>query len=100
MTKILGPTHLTLIEDLGGGEIFQVLVIGDDVYWMHRAIQVVAPDAESLKDREEFFVMNVVIEFGQIIAVCKNVGAAPKMATQSKFASWYRENSFMLYLSN
>ena len=34
------------------------------------------------------------------IAVCKNVGAAPKMATQSKFASWYRENSFMLYLSN
>ena len=39
-------------------------MVSDDVYWKRGAVQVVAPDAKSLEDSEEFFVVNVVIEFG------------------------------------
>jgi len=37
-------------------------VIGNDVYRKGGTVQIVAPDAESFKDGEEFLVVNIVVE--------------------------------------
>ncbi|KIM65442.1 hypothetical protein SCLCIDRAFT_112672 [Scleroderma citrinum Foug A] len=58
----LQPMSLAVGEDLGGGKVFQVLVIGDHIHWSCRALEVVMPVAEGLKDRKEFLVMSVIIQ--------------------------------------
>ena len=49
-------------EDLGGGKVFQVLVIGDHIHWSCRALEVVMPVVKGLKDRKEFLVMSIIIQ--------------------------------------
>ena len=58
----LQPMSLAVGEDLGGGKVFQVLVIGDHVHRSCRALKIVMPVVEGLKDRKEFLVMSVIIQ--------------------------------------
>jgi len=52
-----------VVEDLRGGKIFQVFVIGNDIDGMRSAIQIVTPDSERFVDSIEFLVVNIVVEF-------------------------------------
>ena len=58
----LQPMSLAAGEELGGGKVFQVLVIGDHIHWSCKALKVVTPVAEGLKDCKEFLVMSVIIQ--------------------------------------
>jgi hypothetical protein len=55
-----------VVEDLGHSEIFQVLVIHNNVYRQRRACQVVLPNAEGLKYSEKFLVVNIVVQLGRV----------------------------------
>jgi len=55
--------HLSAVEDLCGGKVFQVFVIGNDINRMQSAIQIVSPDSEHFVDSVEFLVVNIVVEF-------------------------------------
>ena len=57
---------MAAVENLGGREILQVLVVGDDVDGGARTVKVVAPDAERFKDGEEFLVMDIVVELRRV----------------------------------
>ena len=39
-------------------------MVGDHINGQHRSFQIVVPIHESLEDREQFFVMGVIVEFG------------------------------------
>jgi len=62
LTKVLSPEGLATVKDLGSRKVFQVLVISNNLYWKSGTVQIVAPDAESFKDGEEFLVVNIVVE--------------------------------------
>ena len=47
--KVLGPMSLSSGQDFSSGEIFQVLVIHDNIDWSTRTFEEVLPDMESLK---------------------------------------------------
>ena len=55
------PMHLALSQYLGGGKVFQVFVVGDNINRSRRALKVVAPDAECFEDSQEFLIMGVVV---------------------------------------
>ena len=50
-------------KDLGRGEVLKVLMIRDHINQSTRAFEVVSPDTESIKDRQQFFVVSVIVEF-------------------------------------
>ena len=50
-------------KDLGRGEVLKVLMICDHIDWSTRTFEIVLPDTESIEDRQQFFVMSVVVEF-------------------------------------
>ena len=50
-------------EYLGGGEIFEVLVIGHHKNYMDRAFRIQLPVLERFVYCEEFFVVYLVVEF-------------------------------------
>ena len=50
-------------KDLGHGEVLKVLMIRDHIDQSTGAFKVVSPDMESIKDRQQFFVMSVIVEF-------------------------------------
>ena len=62
--EILGPASLTAREHLGGREVLQVLVVGDNVDTVLGAFEVVSPDFEALEYGEELFVVRVIIALG------------------------------------
>ena len=41
--KELGPSGLSLGEELGGGEVFKVMVVGDDTDLSRKTFQVMSP---------------------------------------------------------
>ena len=58
----LRPAGLPPSQELGGYEVFQVLVVGDDVNRSCGAFKIVAPGPKSLMDSEELLVMGVIVE--------------------------------------
>jgi len=61
--KVFGPTCLSTHEDFGRCKVLQISVIGDHINQKSRAFEVMSPSFESFKNCEEFFVMDIVIEF-------------------------------------
>ena len=57
----LQPTSLAASEDLGGGEIFQVLVVHNNINQSCRALKVMMPVAEGFEDHKEFLVMGIIV---------------------------------------
>ena len=49
-------------QELGGCEVFQVLMVSDDVNQNCRAFKIVVPGPKSLMNSEEFLVMGVIVE--------------------------------------
>ena len=58
----LQPAGLLLSQKLGGCEVFQVLMVSDDVNQNCRAFKIVAPGPKSLVDSEELLVMGVIVK--------------------------------------
>ena len=56
------PSSLAVCQELGGGEVFQVFVVRDDIYGGGRAFQVMAPGGECLKDHQELLIMSIVVQ--------------------------------------
>lgn len=44
-------------------EIQEVIVIGDNVYWVFSTFQVVAPFPEGLNNRQQLLVIDLVVPF-------------------------------------
>ena len=51
-------------QDLGAGEILQVLVVSDHIDWRGGALEVVSPVLEGLEDGQQLLVMGIIIQLG------------------------------------
>jgi len=60
--EVLRPAGLMAGQDLGAGEILQILVVGDHVDQSGRALKVVSPVLEGLEDGQKLLVMGVIVE--------------------------------------
>jgi len=60
--KVFVPSCLSCVRILVI-EIMQILVISDHIDQKSRAFEVMSPSFESFKNREEFFVMHIIVEF-------------------------------------
>ena len=49
-------------QDLGAGDVFQVLVVDDHINWRGRALKVVVPVLEGLKDGQQLLVMGIIVQ--------------------------------------
>ena len=67
--EVLQSTDLATHELLGSREVLKVLVIREDEYNMCRALQVVAPLSEGLKDGKQLLVIDLVVELSWLHAV-------------------------------
>jgi hypothetical protein len=63
LREVFGPSNLAMGQELRRHEIFQALVVGNNVDRRSRTFKVMSPYVEGLKDREEFLVVDVVVEF-------------------------------------
>ena len=72
--EVLRPAGLTVGQDLGAGEILQVLVVGDHIDQRGRALEVVSPVLEGLKDGQQLLVMGVIVQLwgGQSLQIVGN----------------------------
>ena len=61
--KVLRPTGLSTSEDFHGREVLEVFMICEHVNRNTRTFEVVSPDMESLEDRQQFFIVGIVVEF-------------------------------------
>ena len=50
--KKFRPTGLSMREDFGGGEVLEVLVVGDDIDWCTGTLEIVSPTCEGFNDHE------------------------------------------------
>src|SRR5882724_10320173 len=66
--EVLRPMDLATCELLGGCKVLEVLVIGEHEYDMSRAFQVVTPLLEGLKDDEQLFVVDLIVELCRLHA--------------------------------
>jgi hypothetical protein len=64
--EVFRPASLAASEHLGSGKILEILVVCNDVDDVGRALEVVTPDRERLKDCKEFFVVCIVVELGWV----------------------------------
>ena len=62
LEEVLQPVGLTAGQDLGAGEILQVLVVSDHISWRGGALKVVSPVLEGLKDGQQLLVMGIIIQ--------------------------------------
>ena len=60
--EVLQPAGLTAGQDLGAGEILQVLVVGDHIDRRGGALEVVAPVLEGLEDGQQLLVMGIIVQ--------------------------------------
>ena len=58
----LRPVGLTTSQDLGGGEIHQILVVSDHVNWGSGALKIMLPVLEGLEDGQQLLVMGVIVQ--------------------------------------
>ena len=63
--EVLGPSGLTPSEHLGRREVFEALVVGDDVDRRGSAFELVSPDFEGLEYSQELLVVRIVVEFNR-----------------------------------
>jgi len=50
LQKVFGPTSLSSGEQFCSAEIFQIFVVGGDIYWQGRTLEIVSPTLESFKN--------------------------------------------------
>ena len=60
--EVLQPAGLMAGQDLGAGEVLQVLVVGDHINRRGGALKVVSPVLEGLKDGQQLLVMGIIIQ--------------------------------------
>ena len=60
--EVLRPAGLTAGQDLGAGEILQVLVVGDHIDRRGGTLKVVSPVLEGLEDGQELLVMGIIVQ--------------------------------------
>ena len=60
--EVLRPAGLMAGQDLGAGEILQVLVVGDHIDRRGGALKVVSPVLEGLEDGQELLVMGIIVQ--------------------------------------
>jgi hypothetical protein len=60
----LRPAGLSAGEHSDRGEILQVFMVCHHIDRRSRAFEVMSPDSECFKNGQEFFVMGVVVQFG------------------------------------
>ncbi|KIM64209.1 hypothetical protein SCLCIDRAFT_115682, partial [Scleroderma citrinum Foug A] len=56
------PPGLPTSENLRGREILKIFVIGNNIHWGGRALQIVSPGFEGLENSEMLLVMRVVVQ--------------------------------------
>jgi len=59
--EVLRPAGLMVGQDLGAGEILQILVVGDHIDQSGGALKVVSPVLEGLENGQKLLVMSVII---------------------------------------
>ena len=60
--EVLQPVGLTVGQDLGAGEVFQVLVVSHHIDQRGGALKIMSPVLEGLKDGQQLLVMGVIIQ--------------------------------------
>ena len=60
--EVLQPAGLTAGQDLGAGEILQVLVVSDHINQRGGTLKVVSPVLEGLGDGQELLVMGIIVQ--------------------------------------
>ena len=72
--EVLRPAGLTAGQDLGAGEILQVLVVSDHIDWRGGTLEVVLPVLEGLEDGQELLVMGIIVQLrgGQSLRIVSN----------------------------
>ena len=60
--EVLRPAGLTAGQDLGAGEILQVLVISDHIDQRGGTLKVVSPVLEGLEDGQQLLVMGIIVQ--------------------------------------
>ena len=61
--KVDEPAGLSSVEVLGGTEVGEVFVVGEDLDWEGGSMEVVSPRFQGSDDGEEFSVVNVIVPF-------------------------------------
>ena len=61
--KVNKPAGLSMVEGLGGVEVSEVFVVGEDLYGEWGSMEVVSPGFQGLNDGKEFSVVDVVVSF-------------------------------------
>ena len=59
----LRPMSLSTSKDLGSGEVFQVLVVGDDIDQKSGTLKVVLPNSKNVENSKNLLVMSVIVKF-------------------------------------
>ena len=72
--EVLRPAGLTAGQDLGAGEILQVLVVSDHIDRRGGTLEVVLPVLEGLEDGQELLVMGIIVQLrgGQSLRIVSN----------------------------
>ena len=60
--EVCRPAGLMVGQDLGAGEILQVLVVGDHIDHRGRALEVMSPVLEGLEDGQQLLVMGIIVQ--------------------------------------
>jgi len=50
-----------LSEEFGHGEVLEVVVIGDNIYWSQRSFEVIMLNFKSFEDDQKFLVMYIIV---------------------------------------
>ena len=62
--KVDEPAGLSSVEVLGGTEVGEVFVVGEDLDGEGGSMEVVSPRFQGTDDSEEFSVINVIVSLG------------------------------------
>ena len=60
--EVLRPAGLTVGQDLGTGEVLQVLVVSDHIDQRGGALEVMSPVLESLEVGQQLLVMGIIVQ--------------------------------------
>ena len=60
--EVLQPTGLTAGQDLGAGEVLQVLVVSGHINRRGGALKVMPPVLEGLEDGQQLLVMGIIVQ--------------------------------------
>ena len=63
ISKVNKPAGLSMVEGLGGAEVSEVFVVGEDLYREWGSVEVVSPGFQGSNDSKEFSVIDVIVSF-------------------------------------